>query len=57
MTGSNKAQAVRGSGGLMDKVPGSYPGVRGSNPHPAATVFTLDPTQSRALSWLLLLCG
>ena len=57
MTGSNKAPAVRGSDSLVDKVPGSYPGVRGSNPRPAAPVFILDPTRSRVLSWLLLLCG
>ena len=57
MTGSNKAPAVRGGDSLVDKVPGSYPGLWGSNPRPAGPVFILDPTQSRVLSWLLLLCG
>ena len=56
MSGSDEAPGVSGSDSLVDKVPGSYPGLRGSNPHPARSVFILDPAQSRVLGRLLLLC-
>ena len=44
---------IRGDDSLVGKLPGSYPGLRGSNPRPAAPVFIPDPTRSRVLSWLL----
>ena len=57
MVSFSEVPMLRGSDSLVDKAPGSYPGLRGSNPHPARSVFILDPAQSRVLSWLLLLCG
>ena len=35
ITGSDQAPGIGGSDSLVDKVSGLYPGLRGSNPHPA----------------------